>query len=131
MINKEELIKDLDQADLFLRNRSNALPQPLNEFDIVLLQDAAKACNEAARILEKSVILSYSPGDILYYIDKRTGEIDTDTVKFITITKSGPKPILERHNRRFWEDYQFGINVFCSRIEAETAKRKVVIDDRI
>jgi hypothetical protein len=124
MINKEELIKDLDRADLFLRNRSEALPQPLNEFDIMLLQDAAKACDEAARILEKSVILPYSPGDTLYYIDRETGELKTDIVKYITITKYGPKPILERHNRRFWEDYKLDVNVFCSKEEAELAKKK-------
>jgi hypothetical protein len=127
VMDKEKLIKELDSADLFLRNRSKAVPAPLTDYDIMLLQDAAKACDEAARALEKAVVLPYSLGDTLYYIDRRTGEIDTDTVKFITITKAGPKPILERHNRRFWEYYQFGVNVFCSREEAE---KVVVTNDR-
>jgi len=127
MIDTKKLISELDDADLFLRNRAKAAPAPLNDYDIMLLQDIAKTCDEAARTLEKSMMLPYSPGDTLYYIDKRTGEIDTDTVKFITITKAGPKPILERHNRRFWEDYQFGVNVFCSK---EEAKKVAVTNDR-
>lgn len=124
MTDKEILIRELDSADLFLRDRSECSSALLNEYDIILLQDAAKACDKAARALEKSILLPYSPGDTLYYIDRKTGEIDTDTVKFITITKTGPKPILERHNRRFWEDYQFGVNVFCSKEELEKLFRK-------
>lgn len=124
MIDKENLIRELDSADLFLRNRVECASAPLNEYDIMLLQDAAKACDEAARALEKAMILPYSIGDTLYYINERTGKIDTDTVKFITITKTGPKPILERHNRRFWKYYQFGVNVFWTKAECEVAIEK-------
>ena len=125
MIDKEQLIKDLDSSDLFLRNRSQCTTAPLNEFDVLLLQDAARACDEAARILEKYMIVPYNVGDTLYYINRYSGNIETDTVKFITITKNGSKPILEHHNIRFWEDNIFGYNVFWTEAEAIEAKKKL------
>jgi hypothetical protein len=114
----KDLVRELDTADLFLRDRIKAKPTPLTEYDIMLLQDAANASHQAARLLEKSTIVPYNVGDTLYYISKYTGEIETDTVKFITITKNGAKPILEHHNIRFWEDNMFGYNVFWSEAEA-------------
>lgn len=125
MVDTEKLIRELDSADLFLRNRAKCVPAPLNEYDIMLLQDAAAACDSAARILEKSTIIPYNVGDTLYYISKYTGEIETDTVKFITVTKNGAKPILEHHNTKFWEDNMFGYNVFWTEAEAVEAKKKL------
>ena len=125
MIDKGQLIKDLDSSDLFLRNRSRCTTAPLNEYDVMLLQDAATACDVAARILEKYTIVPYNVGDTLYYISRYTGEIETDTVKFITVTKNGAKPILEHHNIRFWEDNVFGYNVFWTEAEALEAKKKL------
>ena len=124
MTDLKKLISELDSADLFLRNRSKAKPDPLNEYDIMLLQDAAKACDTAARVLEKNTIVPYSVGDTLYYIDRHTGKVETDRVKFITVTKAGPKPILDRHNTRFWEMYELGVNVFWSIEELEDYKAK-------
>ena len=89
------------------------------------MQDAARACDEAARILEKYKIVPYNVGDTLYYINRYSGNIETDTVKFITITKNGSKPILEHHNIRFWEDNMFGYNVFWTEAEAIEAKKKL------
>lgn len=60
-------------------------------------------------------------GSTIYFINKRTGEIDTDTIKFFTLTGSGIKPILNRHNTKFWEIYSWGKDVFMSRAEAELA----------
>lgn len=125
MVDTKKLIRDLNSADLFLRNRTKCAPAPLNEYDIMLLQDAAKACDDAARLLEKSTIVPYSVGDTLYYINNRTGELETDTVKFITVTKNGAKPILEHHNIRFWETYMFGYNVFWTEAEAVEAKKSL------
>ena len=129
MIDTTELISDLESADLFLRNRSKCAPAPLNDYDIMLLQDAAKACDKAARLLEKSTIVPFNVGDTLYFVSKYTGEVETDTVKFITITKNGAKPILEHHNIRFWEDYMFGYNVFWSEPEAQEAKKRLENDN--
>ena len=56
MTDKENLIRELDSADLFLRNRAECASAPLDEYDIMLLQDAAKACDEAA--IEKKKKLS-------------------------------------------------------------------------
>lgn len=52
MADYEKIIKLLDGADLFLRNRANAKPAPLNEYDIEIMLDIAKVCDEAARIIE-------------------------------------------------------------------------------
>ena len=52
MTDYEKIIKDLDGADVFLRNRAEAEPAPLNEYDIEALHDIAKICDEAARIIE-------------------------------------------------------------------------------
>jgi hypothetical protein len=125
MVDTEKLIRELDSADLFLRNRAKCAPAPLNEYDIMLIQDAAKACDEAARLLEKSAFAPFNVGDTVYYISKYTGNIETDTVKFITITKNGAKPILEHHNTRFWEDNMFGYNVFWTEAEAIEAKKRL------
>lgn len=125
MKDNEQLISELDSADLFLRNRAKALSSPLTEYDIMLLHDAAKACDEAARLLENNTIVPYKVGDTLYFISRYTGEIETDTIKFITVTKNGAKPILNRHNTHFWEDYLFGYNVFWTEAEAIEAKKKL------
>lgn len=53
MADYEKIIKLLDGADLFLRNRANSEPAPLNEYDIESMLDIAKVCDEAARIIEK------------------------------------------------------------------------------
>ena len=52
MADYEKVIKLLDGADLFLRNRANSEPAPLNEYDIESMLDIAKVCDEAARIIE-------------------------------------------------------------------------------
>lgn len=121
----KSLVSDLDSSDLFLRNRSKCVAAPLNEYDIMLLQDAATACDKAARLLEKSTIVPFNVGDVIYFVSRYTGQIETDTVKFITVTKNGAKPILERHNTKFWEDNMFGYNVFWTEPEAQEAKRRL------
>lgn len=121
----KSLVSDLDSSDLFLRNRSKCATAPLNEYDIMLLQDAAAACDKAARLLEKSTIVPFNVGDTIYFISRYTGQVETDTVKFITVTKNGAKPILERHNTKFWEDNMFGYNVFWTEPEAQEAKRRL------
>lgn len=52
-MNANEVIQRLDGADLFLRNRANAAPAPLNEYDTCLMLDAAGACNEAAALIDR------------------------------------------------------------------------------
>lgn len=47
-----EVIQRLDGADLFLRNRANAAPAPLNEYDTCLMMDAAEACNDAGQLIQ-------------------------------------------------------------------------------
>ncbi len=57
-MDRNKLIKDLDEADLFIRGRCLSSDSPLNEYDISILQDAAAACNQAARYLEKYMYTS-------------------------------------------------------------------------
>ena len=126
MINLDvsNLIKELDSSDLFLRNRSKCIPAPLNEYDIELMQDAAKTCDRAARTLEKCYLVPYNVGDTLYFIN-HLGNIDTDTIKYITITKTGAKPILNHHNIRFWNYHELGRDVFFTEAEALEAKKRL------
>ncbi len=49
-----EIIKALDSADLFLRDRANSKPAPLNEYDIEILLDIAKACNDAFDLINRT-----------------------------------------------------------------------------
>ena len=63
-------------------------------------------------------------GDILYYLDRYSKSIETDTVKYFTVTKNGCKPILERHNVKFWEMYEWGKTVFLTKEEAEQALKE-------
>ncbi len=63
---RDRLIELLDGADLFLRNRANAEPAPLNEYDIEAMLDIAKVCDEAARTLEKSVVPPCKVGEVVW-----------------------------------------------------------------
>ena len=49
----EKIIKELDGADVFLRDRANGKSAPLNDYDIEVLLDIADICNDAARSIEK------------------------------------------------------------------------------
>ena len=80
MVDVEKLVKELDSADLFLRNRTGGIPAQLNDFDIMILQDIAKTCDQVARILENYMIVPYNIGDKLYYINVDTGNIEVDTI---------------------------------------------------
>ena len=64
-------------------------------------------------------VLPCNVGDKIYYIDRYTGKIDDDTVKFLTITKNGIKPILTSHNIKFWDFYELGKTAFLTKGEAE------------
>ncbi len=67
---RDRLIELLDGADLFLRNRANAKPTSLNQYDIENLKDIAKVCDEAARTLEKAIIPPCKVGDVVYVISE-------------------------------------------------------------
>lgn len=78
MTEREELIKLLDEADLFLRNRADSFPAPLNEFDIETLHDIVNICDEVARMLEKAIVPLCKVGDTVYFIENkqvRCGEV--------------------------------------------------------
>lgn len=62
----EKLIKSLDGADVFLRGRANAKPAPLTYYDVEILLDIAKICDEAARSLEKAIIPPCKVGTMVY-----------------------------------------------------------------
>lgn len=51
MTNNKDIVKALDGADVFLRNRANAQPAPLNEYDIQILLDIAKICDKSANVI--------------------------------------------------------------------------------
>ena len=48
-----DIIKALDGADVFLRNRANSEPAQLNEYDIEAFIDIANVCDEAANLINR------------------------------------------------------------------------------
>ena len=95
---------------------------------IELIQNAVGGCAEywaktiADHLIANGVIVPpCKVGDTLYYLDRYSKSVETDTVKFFTITKNGCKPILTRHNIKFWEMYEWGKTVFLTREDAERA----------
>jgi hypothetical protein len=60
-------------------------------------------------------------GQTIYYIDHYRDCIETDTVKFFTVTKSGINVILQYHNQKFWDYQEWGKTVFLSEGEAQEA----------
>lgn len=56
MADKEQIIKELNTAELFLRDRANAIPKVLNEYDIEVFKDISKVICKAIDILEEEAI---------------------------------------------------------------------------
>ena len=46
-----QIKRDLDGADVFLRDRVNSKPAPLNEYDKAIMLDIAKTCDEAVKLI--------------------------------------------------------------------------------
>ena len=65
---RDRLVESLHGADLFLRNRANCDPAPLNEYDIEAMLDISKICDEAARALEKAIIPPCKAGTHLWKV---------------------------------------------------------------
>ena len=99
----DKLIKDLKSADLFLRNRTKCKPAPLNKYDINILQDIAKACNEAAEVIERSVVLPCKFGTTIYKIVKFC-EQNTGFKEFYIPSKEF-KENCPYYEPQCWEDY--------------------------
>ncbi len=127
----DRLIKLLDGADLFLRNRANAEPAPLNEYDIENLNDIAKVCDEAARALEKAIIPPCKVGDKVYVVDyTRLGNMIFECeIEEISHFSYGTYYYLNwgLHIPRFkaCQEDSFGKKVFLTKEEAEQALSKL------
>ena len=63
-----DIANALDDADLFLRDRANSSPTPLNEYDIAIMLDIAKVCDEAARMLERAIVSPVKVGDTVWHL---------------------------------------------------------------
>ncbi len=67
-----DLIHELDGADLYLRNRADTPSIPLNTCDIEEMLGIAKTVDNAARVLEKSIIPPCNIGDTVYRVASRS-----------------------------------------------------------
>lgn len=72
-------------------------------------------------ISDRVMLLPFMPGEKLYYVDRLSGEVEEDTVRYLTVTNKGINIILTRHNTKFWNYYTFGATVFRTRQEAEAS----------
>ena len=121
----ERLIELLDGADLFLRNRANSGPAPLNEYDVEAMLDIAKTCDETARALENAILLPCKVGDTLYQIfNEKVVELQVIAIPLL-ISTSGAFLSVTAQNGRFasisLDPADFGKTVFLTREEAERA----------
>lgn len=76
MDKKNDLIKKLDSAELFLRNRADSEPSPLNEFDIEALHDISNLLSKIADKIKSGniIILPCKIGEKVYQIAECTCE---------------------------------------------------------
>ena len=114
MTDRDRLIKSLDGADLFLRNRATPTDAPLNEYDMEIMRNIAKTCDEAARVLEKAIIPPCKVGDKIYQTDGV--RIYESTISEITFTTH--KMICVTENIAF-DERAIGKTVFLTKEEAE------------
>ena len=70
-------------------------------------------------------------GQTVYYINKYKKKVDTDEVRYFTVTKTGINPIMVKHNRRFWDSNEWGETVFLTEAEAQEAFRKWVSNEEV
>ncbi len=122
---RERLIKGLDSADLFLRNRALSDTAPLNEYDVEAMLDIAKTCDEAARALESAFLLPCNVGDTVYRIfNEKVVEWQVIAIP-ILISISGCFLSVTAQNGRFasisLDPADFGKSVFLTREDAERA----------
>ncbi len=76
----------------------------------------------ADHLLDNGVIVPpVKVGQTVWYIDRYTGNMETDTASYLTVTKSGVHVQLVYHNRKFWDIYRQGKDVFLTREAAEAA----------
>lgn len=118
---KDRLIKQLDDADLFLRNRANAKPDPLNKYDIAILKDIAETCDKAARALERAIVPPCKVGDKIYIAAEVTKKIIECTIIGCWMCEGNCTVITDCgaiYNLSFNE------TVFLTKEEAEQALRK-------
>ena len=116
---KDRLIKELDSADLYLRDRANSAPAPLNEYDIEAMLDIAKTCDEAASVLLNAIFLPCKIGDKVWAICNRGGvkRPQESIVSDMYFTKNMEIVIVARYVARgLW-----GKTVFLTKEEAEIA----------
>ena len=131
---RDRLIKELDSADLFLRNRANSSPAPLNDYDIEEMLDIAKICDEAARTLEKAIIPPCKVGDTVYVYSGDFGVILPYFVENLTIAYLEENKFCYTYEANCNNDDElldsidfncedFGKTVFLTREEAEKKLR--------
>ena len=123
---RERLIEELDGADLFLRNRVNSEPAPLNEYDIEIMLDIANICDEAARVLERAIVPPCKVGNTVYVVSRYyTGvfEIYECTIDSITLyEKNTFLSMSSKGKYTFGEEVSLlGKTVFLTKEEAEKA----------
>ena len=103
MTDKEQIIKELNTAELFLRDRANAIPKVLNEYDIEFFKDISQVICKAIDILENAIIFPCQIGDTLYLVDDYGYKKEIKGYEVGCIAIRGEDEI----TKEFWED-RFG-----------------------
>lgn len=70
---REDIIRELDSADVFLRNRSSAPHSLINMYDVETMLQIASTCDKAAELLSGCEQLPCKIGDIVWAIKRYKG----------------------------------------------------------
>ena len=117
-----KLIKELDAADVFLRNRANAKPAPLNEYDVETMIDIAKVCDEAARALERAIVPPCKVGDMVYCIIEGFEEVMEGHIRQLIVSEEiFVDCVIRGYFNQVFHSSKIGKTVFFSREEAVQA----------
>lgn len=140
-----EIANALDDADLFLRDRANSSPTPLNEYDIAIMLDIAKVCDEAARMLERAIVPPCKVGDTVWVLETLPEFDKCKNCEYFYEGGMGDRPACEKtrygyraaecigitevivtEKQLYWWLYMndFGKTVFLTREEAERALQR-------
>jgi len=124
---RNRVIELLDEADLFLRNRANAKSAHLNNYDVEMLKNVAKVCDEAARTLEKAIIPPCKVGARVYAVITNmplmpAGVYECEVTRH-TLYEDGIKPTVEIKGNSIFNGVNLGLypeDLFTSMAAAQT-----------
>lgn len=92
----KQIKQDLDGADVFLRDRVNSKPAPLNEYDKAIMLDIAKTCDEAVKLINHYESEIKRISDLVLEVIDNNNEWVKESCQLHTKLKNIKKVIIEK-----------------------------------